>query len=129
VPQPGAHDDEDLTIRERDGVVIVRFNHANLLGLRDVQHLTDRIRALVEGPTQARKLVLDFKHVAHAGSATLGLMLAVLKTTKARGGRLVLSHTENLGPLLKLTKADLLFQIAPDAKAAMEMLSEEPRRA
>jgi anti-anti-sigma factor len=127
VPQPGAHDDEDLTIRERDGVVIVRFNHTNLLGMRDVQHLTDRIRSLIDGPTQARKLVLDFKHVAHAGSASLGMMLAVLKTMKGCGGRLVLSHTEQLGTLLKITKADLLFTIAPDARAAIAMLNEVPR--
>ena len=119
-------DDEDLTIRERDGIVIVRFNHQNLLGLRDLQHLTDRIRALIDAPGGARKLVLDFKHVVHAGSATLGMMLAVLKAMNAHGGRLVLSHTENLGPLLKLTRADVLFEIAPDARTAMAMLGAVP---
>jgi anti-sigma B factor antagonist len=111
---------DDLTVRERDGVTIVRFNTESLLG-HDVEHLNDRIRALIEGGV--RRLVLDFKHVRYAGSATLGMMLALLKVIGNVGGRLALSHAENLEPLLKVTRADRLFTIAPDAKTAIDLLN------
>lgn len=112
---------DDLTVRERDGVTIVRFNTESLLG-HDAGHLADRIRALVEGG--ARRLVLDFKHVRYAGSATLGMMLSLLKVTERAGGRMALSHTEHLDPLLKVTQAERMFKIAPDAKAAVALLNE-----
>ena len=112
--------EDDLTVRERDGVTIVRFNNESLLG-HDVEHLTDRVRAMIDGG--ARRLVLDFKHVRYAGSATLGMMLSVLKAITHAGGKMALSHTEHLDPLLKVTRAERLFTVAPDAKAAMELLS------
>ena len=114
-----AHAD-DLTVRERDGVTIVRFNTESLMG-HDVEHLNDRIRALIEGG--ARRVVLDFKHVRYAGSATLGMMLSLLKIVEKAGGRMALSHVEDLGPLLKVTRADRLFTVAPDAKTAVELLN------
>lgn len=112
---------DDLTVRERDGVTIVRFNHESLLG-HDVEHLNDRIRAIIEGG--ARRLVLDFKHVRFVGSATLGMMLSLLKLIEKAGGKMALSHAEHLDPLLKLTRADRIFKIAPDAKAAIELLND-----
>ncbi len=112
--------EDDLTVRERDGVTIVRFNTESLLG-HDVEHLNNRIHAIIEGG--ARRLVLDFKHVRYAGSATLGMMLSLLNVIEKAGGRMALSHAEHLAPLLKVTRADRLFIIAPDAKAAVELLN------
>ncbi len=110
---------DDLTIRERDGVTIVRFNNESLLG-HDVEHMTDRIRALIEGGV--RRLVLDFKHVRYAGSAALGMALSLSKSLERAGGKLALSHTEGIDPLLKVTRAAPLFIIAADAKSAIELL-------
>jgi anti-anti-sigma factor len=112
---------DDLTIRERDGVTIVRFNTESLVG-HDVEHLGDRIRALIEGGV--RRLVLDFKHVRFAGSATLGMMLSLMKVIEKAGGKMALSHAEHLDPLLKVTRAERLFTITPDAKTAVERLNE-----
>jgi anti-anti-sigma factor len=111
---------DDMTVRDRDGVTIVRFNLESLLG-HDVEHLTDRIRTLIDGGV--RRLVLDFKHVRYAGSAALGMAMALSKMIEGAGGKLALSHTENINELLKLTHAYRLFLIAPDAKAAVEMLN------
>jgi anti-anti-sigma factor len=116
---------DDLTVRERDGVTIVRFNLESLLGA-DVEHLTDRIRTLIDGADGAggtRKLVLDFKHVRYAASAALGMIMSLSKTMQRLGGKLALAHTERLGELLKVTNTERLFLIAPDAKTAVEMLN------
>ena len=118
--KPAVGNDDDLTVRERDGVTIVRFNNESLVG-HDVEHIGDRVRALIAGGV--RRLVLDFKHVRYAGSATLGMMFSLLKQVDAAGGRMALSHTEHLTPLLQLTRADRMFTIAPDAKAAIELLN------
>ena len=109
----------DLTVRERDGVTVVRFNNESLLG-HDVEHLTDRIRALIDGGV--RRLVLDFKHVRYAGSAALGMALALSKNLERAGGKLALSHTEGIDALLKVTRAAPLFTIAPDSKTAIALL-------
>ena len=111
---------DDLTIRERDGVTIVRFNNESLLG-HDVEHLRERILALIEGGV--RRLVLDFKHVRYAGSAALGMALSLSKSIQRGGGKLVLSHTEFIEPLLKVTHARALFTITPDSKSAVDVLN------
>jgi anti-anti-sigma factor len=112
---------KDLSVRERDGVTIVRFNIEGLLG-HEVDLLSARIRALID--EGARKLVLDFKHVRFAGSAVLGMLLSLSKAMSAAGGKVVLSHPEHITPLLKVTHAERLFTLAPDAKTAMALLQE-----
>lgn len=115
---------DDLTVRERDGVTIVRFNLESLLG-HDTDHLTDRIRTMIDGGV--RRLVLDFKHVRYAGSAALGMVLSLSKAIEAAGGRMALSHTEYFDPLLKVTHASRLFTITPDSKSAVSLLSESEK--
>ena len=88
---------DDLTIRERNGVTIVRFNLESLLG-PDVEHMTDRIRTLIDGGV--RKLVLDFKHVRYAGSAALGMAMSLAKAIERVDGKMALSHTEYIEELL-----------------------------
>lgn len=111
---------DDLTIRERNGVTIVRFNLESLLG-PDVEHMTDRIRTLIDGGV--RKLVLDFKHVRYAGSAALGMAMSLAKAIERADGKMALSHTQYIEELLKVTHAYRLFMIAPDAKVAVDMLN------
>src|SRR4051794_4580572 len=105
----------DLTIRQVDGVTIIRIESESLVGILEIQHIEAQLEALIAGGT--RKLVLDLKHLHFAGSAALGMLMGLLKKMKEAGGTLVLSHTEHIDPLLKVTRARALFKIAPDAKA------------
>jgi anti-anti-sigma factor len=118
--------EDDLTIRQQGDVTVVRFNTDNLLGMRDAQFMNDRLRALVIGPTQARKLVIDFAGVRFAGSSTLGIVLALHRTMQEHGGRLVLAAADAILPLLKLAKADAIVTIAPSAGAAIGILNDPP---
>jgi anti-sigma B factor antagonist len=114
---------KDLTVRERDGVTIVRFNVEGLLG-HEVELLSARIRALIENG--ASRLVLDFKHVKFAGSAVLGMLLALSKNVAASGGQMILSHTEHIEALFRVTRSERMFTLAPDAKAAIAMFNDPP---
>ena len=124
VPDPDRED--DLTIRQHGDVIVVRFNTDNLLGMRDAQFMHDRIRALILGPTQSRKLVIDFAGVRFAGSSTLGIVLGLHKTMQSQGGRLILAAADALLPLLKLSNADRIVALAPSAAAAISLLNDPP---
>lgn len=109
----------DYTLRESDGVTVVRFDIESLMGALEVSHLSDELDALVENG--AHRIVLDFKHVRYAGSAALGMMMSLLKKLNALNGKLVLSHTEHIESLLRVIRAGSVFTIAPDVHTAIEL--------
>jgi anti-anti-sigma factor len=109
----------DLVVREVKGITIVRLKNANLTGILEIQHVTGEFDQLLG--KGIRKLVFDFKYVRHAGSAALGLLIALQKKVDQLGGKLVLSHSENIAELLQVSKTASLFKLAPDPKAAFAM--------
>ena len=113
------YETQDYKVRDFEGVTVVRLKHANLTGLLEVNRLGDELKRLISGGV--RKLVVDFKHVNHAGSAALGLLLALNKKMKESGGTMVISHTEKLEELLRISKTATLFKCAPDPKAALKL--------
>jgi anti-sigma B factor antagonist len=113
------YETQDYKVRDFDGVTVVRLKHANLTGLLEVNRLGDELKHLIAGGV--RKLVIDFKHVNHAGSAALGLLLALNKKMKESGGAMVISHTEKLDELLRISRTASLFNLAPDPKAALKL--------
>ncbi len=110
----------DLVVREVKGITIVRLKNANLTGMLEIQHITSELDQLID--KGVRKLVFDFKYVKHAGSAALGLLIAMQKKMDARGGKLVLSHSEKIHDLLHVSRTAGLFKLASDPKAAFAML-------
>jgi anti-sigma B factor antagonist len=109
----------DLVVREVNGVTIVRLKNPNLTGMLEIQHVTSELDQLVE--KGVRKLVFDFKYVRHVGSAALGMLIALQKKMDALGGKMVLSHSENIAELLKVSRTASLFKLAGDPKAAFAM--------
>jgi len=98
---------------------VVRLKNPNLTGALEVNRITDEIKGMIDAGVL--KLVICFKHVQHCGSAGLGMMIAVNKKIKDAGGRLVLSHPENIEELLRISKTASLFKIASDPKAAVHL--------
>lgn len=109
---------EDYDITQRGDVFIVRLKVESLMGMLEVTRISDDLKVMVE--TGVRNLVLDLKHVHYAGSAALGMFLSLLRQLKAKGGRLVLSHAENVMPLLKVSKTESMFELASDPASALE---------
>lgn len=111
------YETQDYNVREYDGVTVVRVKHVNLTGVLEVTRLGDELTALID--RGVRKLVVDFKHVDHCGSSGLGLLISLNKQMKDAGGKMVLSHSETIDKLLRVSKTHALFTIAADPKAAV----------
>jgi anti-anti-sigma factor len=109
----------DLLVRNVEGVTIVRVRYPNLDGLMEIQRITAELDTLLA--RGVRKLVFDFKYVKHAGSAALGLLIALQRKMDARGGTLILSHAERIEELLKVSRTASLFKRAADPRAAFKL--------
>src|SRR5262245_24187412 len=109
---------DDYTLRDQDGVTIVRMETQSLLGILDVNRVGAELTALVE--SGVTKLILDCAEVQYAGSAALGMLLALASELQARGGKLVLLRIEHIEQLFKVTRARGMFEIARDTDSALD---------
>lgn len=114
------YETEDMLVRVTDHVTIVRLKLLTVTNTNDIARLSAALNTMID--EGSRRLVVDFKHVEHVGSATLGLMISLQKKMKAAGGRLVISHPEQIGELLRVSNTAQLFELAPDSKAAYKLL-------
>ncbi len=109
----------DMLVREVNGVTIVRVRNANLDGMVEIQRMSAEIDALLE--RGVRKLVFDCKYVKFAGSAALGLLIALQKKMDELGGQMIISHAEKIEEVLKVSRTASLFKLAADPRAAFKM--------
>jgi anti-anti-sigma factor len=113
---------EDFTIKETDGVHVVRFTTDNLLSIAEVNRIGGELNKLVDDG--ARKLVLDLKSVVYAGSATLGMLLSLREKMRDAGGKLVLSGLDNLDKLFSLSRTKALFEIVAAPSNAVALFAK-----
>lgn len=113
------YENDEYRVREKEGVTVVRLKNPNLTGVLEVNRIGEDVKAMIDGGV--RKLVVDFKHVKHCGSAGLGLLIGLNKRMQAAGGKMILSHPENIEDLLRVSKTRSLFTIAEDPKVALSM--------
>ena len=111
----------DMFIRETGGVTLVRLKATNITAVTDVARITNAFAAMLKGGK--RKVIIDFKLVEHAGSSMLGLIISIQKQIKELNGRLVISHPENIEELLRVSHTTHLFKLAPDSRAAMDIVT------
>jgi anti-anti-sigma factor len=108
------YETEDYKVRLYHGVTVVRLKNPNLSQQHEVNRIGAEIKAMIgQG---VRKMIVDFKHVTHCGSAGLGMLIAVNQAMKQAGGQMVLSHPEHIDELLRVSKTASLFKIAADPK-------------
>ena len=111
--------DADVLVREIGGVTIVRLRNENLTGTLELQHIAAEVDGLID--RGAQRLVIDFKYVRHAGSAALGLLIRLQKRMNLSGGKMVLSHSEHIAELLRVSRTAGLFKQAADPRAAAKL--------
>jgi anti-sigma B factor antagonist len=113
----------DYTLIECADVTVVRMEIESLMSAHDVQRVETAITALVSSGG-VRKMVLDLRRLRYASSAALGMLMNLRKQIVAGGGHLVLSNTQQLDSLLRMIRANTLFQIIPDTEDAIEALQK-----
>ena len=109
----------DIVVREVGDVTIVRMRHENLAAALELQHIAAEIDGLID--RGANKLVIDFKYTKYAGSAALGLLIRLQKRMNLAGGKMILSHSEHIEELLRVSRTAPLFTLAADPRAAFKM--------
>lgn len=78
------------------------------------EHLTSHLK------NKPPHIVLDLKATEYVDSSALGALVAFMKDVKSYGGRLTLCNlSRSLLTLLKLSKLDMLFEIAQDLDSAV----------
>ena len=115
------YETDEYKVRHYRGVRVVRFKTQNLTGILEVNRISDEIKNMID--QGVRRLVLDFKHVEHCGSAALGMMIAANRKMIEAQGKLVLSHPEKIHELLKVSKTQKLFTLADDPKIAIDLIA------
>lgn len=115
------YETQDYRVKDYDGVTVVRLKHANLTGVLEVTRIGDELKALIDGGVT--KLVVDFKHVEHCGSAGLGLLIALHRKMQGTGGRMALSHPEGIRDLLRISNTAGLFAMAAGPRDAAKLLN------
>ena len=113
---------EDFSLRDVDDVLVIQVNLNNLLGVIEVNRMGGKLDELLKD--QPRKVALDLSKVRYAGSAALGLLLSLSKSLQQRGGRLILCGTQHLDTLFKVSRTVAVFEVAPTADAAVQLLQK-----
>jgi anti-anti-sigma factor len=113
------YETDDLLVREVDGITIVRLRKPDMTGTQELNHIQAEIDGLMDrGVT---KLMVDFKYVRLVGSAALGMLIRLQKRMNLAGGKLVLSHSENIAELLRISRTAVLFKLAADPREARKL--------
>ena len=113
---------EDYTLRDVNGVYVVRIEADNLLGIVEVNRIGSGLDAL--NKDAAHNMILDLSRIRYAGSAALGMLLALSKNLQSRGKKLILAGTQHLDTLFKVSRTVAVFEIAPDVDQALGSLQK-----
>lgn len=107
-----------VTVRQIPGAAIATFS--GKLALDDgCRQLRETVHALLDGGQL--RILLNLERLDFLDSAGLGELVRTHVAVRARGGQLTLINpAPNVRQLLRITKVDQVFDIAPDEFTAMQ---------
>lgn len=98
--------------------ILVATLTTNSLSDYESRVISDEIQR--EAPKGLWRVVLDFAQVEFMASAGIGMILTLVHQAKAQKGRIVVANlNDEIRQVLKMTKVDKLFTIAPTMGEAM----------
>src|SRR4051812_44830141 len=110
-----ANSEAPFTVRRTEDAIVVQIEVENLLALPEVAQIGNQLNDLVKNGSD--NLVLDVAKVRYAGSAALGMLISLTKTLQEQGKRLVLTGTQHIDGLLKISRTRTVFTVADDTNA------------
>lgn len=114
-------DYQRLTVREVEGVTIVRCVDSRIQDQALVQQWTDELSQLADA-IQEKLLVMDLSNVQFLASAALNKLVVLNRTLKKRGGVFVLSEVQGpIRDMFSVTNLDKLLPLAETEDEAIKM--------
>lgn len=106
-----------LNWREQDGVIVVNFTDAEILGEAEIQQIGKELMEIgaLAGKTESKKLLLNFQGVQFMSSAMIGKLVLLNKKVKSAG--IVLRFcciSRNVLEVFRITRLDKVFRILDD---------------
>jgi anti-anti-sigma factor len=115
-----------VQVRTEGGVLIAEFWDCLRLDPAPVQDLRKHFEAHVRAKGRP-DLVADLNGVAFAGSAALGGFLAINRSARQQGGRMVFCNVDpSVYEVFRVSKLVSLFQFETDVPAALAALDQPP---
>ncbi len=109
-----------ITVRETDGVIVIRFQEQHVFDERTVREVSDQIAAVLPNDGSPIRLVLDFTGVNLISSSLLSKLILLQRRVDGTGGKLRLCE---ISPLLqqvfRTSNLDRLFSLDRDQRAAL----------
>jgi anti-sigma B factor antagonist len=110
---------QQISVTEKDGVIVVRFREAKILEDRVIQQFGGELLDLVQGKPGI-KLVIDFTGVKYLSSAALGKLITLRRRVDQVGGRLKLCEiAAEAMDMFRIAKLDEYFDICGDQPNAV----------
>jgi anti-anti-sigma factor len=115
-----------VQIHNMDGILVAEFWDCLRLDPAPVQDLRKHYEAHLQN--QGRPgIVVDLSGVDFAGSAVLGNFVALHRTVRQNGGRIVFCHVEpNVMEVFRTLQMERLFDFETDREAALRAIRERP---
>ena len=115
-----------VQVHEHEGILIAEFWDCWRLDPAPVQDLRARYEA--HRRKQGRpELVIDLGGVGFAGSASLGIFVALHREVRQNGGRLIFCNVEpTVSEVFRASKLAPLFEFVADRAAALDSVARGP---
>jgi anti-anti-sigma factor len=114
---------DDLTLRQVDEILVAHIEVDNLLSLAEVSKVGNQLDELAKKAAPLH-MVLDLEKVRYTGSAALGMLLSLSKALQERDRRLILTGTEHIDSLLKISRTRAVFEVAANTDQAIASLKK-----
>jgi anti-anti-sigma factor len=115
-----------VQIHNQDGILVAEFWDCWRLDPAPVQELRSRYEAHIRDKGRP-EVVIDLSGVGFAGSAALGNFVALHRSARQNGGRLIFCNVEpTVQEVFRASKLEPLFEFVTDRAAALDSIARGP---
>jgi len=109
-----------ISMRQEDGVNVIRFNDHHLFDERTVRDVAEQITAAIPNDGSPIRLILDFAGVELISSSLLSKLILFQRRIDASRGKLRLCELSSvLQQVFRTSNLDRLFSIDRDQRSAL----------
>lgn len=112
-----------LTVENHGAAILARFTRPQLSEEDNIEQMARELTTLIDH-FQCQQLAISLALVEYMTSAALGKLIMIHRKLHRREGKLVVCDiTAGVAEILKTSRLDQYFTIAPDANGALGLLA------